>query len=239
MKEKITAIKIKFINWRMRLTYKIKLWWKNIKIRLVKIFGGFNWKARIKNKMFLAAMVSTVILLLQQLGFGIPIELDSIINSCLSILALLGILSDPTSQGFEDYNSQDLKDEKIQKIERDYNHNGIPDDQEDWFLNQDNELVAYEDGEVVHRIGDPIYNNNINSISQNNFQQPSKLSNQQRNESNVQQNKPNIQQKNKINNQQSNKPNVQQNKPNTQQKNKPSNQQSNKSNNRRNNKYFE
>ena len=196
MEEKIT-IKTKFINWWMRLKTKTRLWWKNFKIRLVKIFGGFNWKARIKNKMFLAAMVSTSILLLQQLGFNIPMELDGIINSCLTILALLGILSDPTSQGFEDYNAKDLKDEKIQKIEHDYNNNGIPDIQEGLYLNQNNELVSYETGEVAYRVSDPIYNSDINNMNQNNFQQPSKLSNRQRNELN-------IQQKNKINDQQSN-----------------------------------
>ena len=66
MEEKVT-FKTKFNNWKINIKAKFKLWWKNFKIRLVKIFGGFNWKARVKNKMFLAAMVSTTILLLQQL----------------------------------------------------------------------------------------------------------------------------------------------------------------------------
>lgn len=177
MEEKVT-FKTKFNNWKIKIKTKFKLWWKNFKIRLVKIFGGFNWKARVKNKMFLAAMVSTTILLLQQLGFNIPMELDGIINSCLTILALLGILSDPTSQGFEDYNAKDLKDEKIQKIEHDYNNNGIPDIQEGLYLNENNQLVSYETGEVAYHVAEPINcsdnYNNIDNNNQNNFQQPSK-----------------------------------------------------------------
>lgn len=184
MEEKVT-FKTKFNNWKIKTKAKFKLWWKNFKIRLVKIFGGFNWKARVKNKMFLAAMVSTTILLLQQLGFNIPMELDGIINSCLTILALLGILSDPTSQGFEDYNAKDLKDEKIQKIEHDYNNNGIPDIQEGLYLNENNQLVSYETGEVAYHITEPInYGDNYNNIdnnNQNNFQQPSKCINQTNN----------------------------------------------------------
>ena len=184
MEEKVT-FKTKFNNWKIKTKAKFKLWWKNFKIRLVKIFGGFNWKARVKNKMFLAAMVSTTILLLQQLGFNIPMELDGIINSCLTILALLGILSDPTSQGFEDYNAKDLKDEKIQKIEHDYNNNGIPDIQEGLYLNENNQLVSYETGEVVYHIAEPINHsdnyNNIDNNNQNNFQQPSKCINQTNN----------------------------------------------------------
>lgn len=184
MEEKVT-FKTKFNNWKIKTKAKFKLWWKNFKIRLVKIFGGFNWKARVKNKMFLAAMVSTTILLLQQLGFNIPMELDGIINSCLTILALLGILSDPTSQGFEDYNAKDLKDEKIQKIEHDYNNNGIPDIQEGLYLNENNQLVSYETGEVAYHIAEPInYGDNYNNIdnnNQNNFQQPSKCINQTNN----------------------------------------------------------
>lgn len=184
MEEKVT-FKTKFNNWKIKIKTKFKLWWKNFKIRLVKIFGGFNWKARVKNKMFLAAMVSTTILLLQQLGFNIPMELDGIINSCLTILALLGILSDPTSQGFEDYNAKDLKDEKIQKIEHDYNNNGIPDIQEGLYLNENNQLVSYETGEVAYHVAEPInYSDNYNNIdnnNQNNFQQPSKCINQTNN----------------------------------------------------------
>ena len=184
MEEKVT-FKTKFNNWKIKTKAKFKLWWKNFKIRLVKIFGGFNWKARVKNKMFLAAMVSTTILLLQQLGFNIPMELDGIINSCLTILALLGILSDPTSQGFEDYNAKDLKDEKIQKIEHDYNNNGIPDIQEGLYFYENNQLVSYETGEVAYHIAEPInYGDNYNNIdnnNQNNFQQPSKCINQTNN----------------------------------------------------------
>jgi phi LC3 family holin len=184
MEEKVT-FKTKLNNWKIKTKAKFKLWWKNFKIRLVKIFGGFNWKARVKNKMFLAAMVSTTILLLQQLGFNIPMELDGIINSCLTILALLGILSDPTSQGFEDYNAKDLKDERIQKIEHDYNNNGIPDIQEGLYLNENNQLVSYETGEVAYHIAEPInYDDNYNNIdnnNQNNFQQPSKCINQTNN----------------------------------------------------------
>lgn len=116
---------------------KIKKWFKtkckNFKVRMVKILGGFNWKARIKNKLFLAAMVSTVILFLQNLGFNIPGTLDGLINSGLTILGLMGVLTDPTSQGLEDYNARTIKRNKIEQIENDFNENNIPDDYENWF----------------------------------------------------------------------------------------------------------
>lgn len=116
---------------------KFKKWfktkWKNFKVRMVKILGGFNWKARMKNKLFLAAMTSTAILFLQNLGFDIPGSLDGLLNAGLTILGLMGVLTDPTSQGLEDYNAKTLKDEAITKIENDFNENNIPDHYENWY----------------------------------------------------------------------------------------------------------
>ena len=61
-----------------------------------------NWKLRFKNKATLLAIASTVILLAQQLGFKLPDNIADIVNTFLTLLVLLGVISDPTTEGISD-----------------------------------------------------------------------------------------------------------------------------------------
>lgn len=62
-----------------------------------------NWSKRFSNKLFLMSLASTVLLLITQLGlFPIPPDLEGIINSVLTLLALGGVLTDPTTDGMWD-----------------------------------------------------------------------------------------------------------------------------------------
>ena len=61
-----------------------------------------NWKLRFKNKATLLAIASTVILLAQQLGFKLPDNISDIVNTFLTLLVLLGVINDPTTEGISD-----------------------------------------------------------------------------------------------------------------------------------------
>ncbi|OLU39727.1 phage holin [Ileibacterium valens] len=70
-----------------------------------------NWKVRLKNKQFWTALIPMVFLLVQQIlkVFGIEYDgtdmanaLVAIIGTLFAILALSGIVADPTTKGFGD-----------------------------------------------------------------------------------------------------------------------------------------
>ena len=61
-----------------------------------------NWKLRFKNKTTLLASASTVILLAQQLGFKLPDTIADVVNTFLTLLVLLGVINDPTTEGISD-----------------------------------------------------------------------------------------------------------------------------------------
>lgn len=70
-----------------------------------------NWKVRIKNKTFWLAVVPAVLLLIQQVcaifGFTLDLgelgnQLKEVVNTVFFILALLGIVTDPTTSGVSD-----------------------------------------------------------------------------------------------------------------------------------------
>lgn len=72
-----------------------------------------NWKARAKNKAFWLAMIPAVILLIQAVAsvFGITIDLSGInekllavVNTVFVVLAILGVVTDPTTEGISDSN---------------------------------------------------------------------------------------------------------------------------------------
>lgn len=72
---------------------------------------GINWKVRLKNKTFWLAIIPAVLLLVQQIVglFGVVIDftplqnqLVTIIGTVFSILAILGIIVDPTTKGVSD-----------------------------------------------------------------------------------------------------------------------------------------
>ena len=59
-------------------------------------------KARFRNKYFWVSMISLVVLLLNQLGVQLPIDINEIGGTILSMAVLLGIVVDNGSQGFSD-----------------------------------------------------------------------------------------------------------------------------------------
>lgn len=70
-----------------------------------------NWKVRIKNPQFWMSFVSSVLLLVQLVLelFGVKVDfgdignkLKAIINAVFVVLATLGIVNDPTTNGFND-----------------------------------------------------------------------------------------------------------------------------------------
>lgn len=70
-----------------------------------------NWKVRIKNKAFWVALIPAVLLLIQQvcavfgvtLDFGdLQAQLVGIVGTVFAILAILGIVADPTTAGVGD-----------------------------------------------------------------------------------------------------------------------------------------
>jgi phi LC3 family holin len=82
-----------------------------------------NWKVRIKNKMFWLALIPAVLLLVQVIAsvFGFTLNLGdlgnkllTVVNAVFGILALLGIVTDPTTAGLSD-SAQALTYEKPKK----------------------------------------------------------------------------------------------------------------------------
>ena len=70
-----------------------------------------NWLVRIKNKAFWVAFVPAVLLLIQTAAalFGFQLDLGeigdkilAIINAAFVVLAILGIVTDPTTEGVSD-----------------------------------------------------------------------------------------------------------------------------------------
>lgn len=72
---------------------------------------NINWKVRIKNKSFWLAFVPAVLLMVQAIAapFGynwdfmvLNQQLATIVNAVFAVLALLGIVNDPTTEGISD-----------------------------------------------------------------------------------------------------------------------------------------
>lgn len=70
-----------------------------------------NWRVRIKNKNFWLSIIPAVILLIQAVGavfgytfdFGILSEkLLAVVNAVFVVLAILGVVTDPTTSGIGD-----------------------------------------------------------------------------------------------------------------------------------------
>lgn len=68
-----------------------------------------NWKVRFKHKPFLVALFALVMLLVQQVFslFGIDTTIyneqaTDLFNTILAILVLVGVVSDPTTEGVSD-----------------------------------------------------------------------------------------------------------------------------------------
>ena len=72
---------------------------------------SINWRVRIKNKAFWAAIIPADLLLVQQVCavFGVAVDfgelqaqLVAIVGTVFAILAILGIVADPTTAGMGD-----------------------------------------------------------------------------------------------------------------------------------------
>lgn len=72
---------------------------------------NINWKVRMKNKNFWLTMIPAVLLLIQtiltpfgyQWDYGIlSQQLAAIVNAAFGVLALLGVINDPTTRGICD-----------------------------------------------------------------------------------------------------------------------------------------
>ena len=70
-----------------------------------------NWTVRIKNKNFWLAIIPALVLLAQAVAavFGISLELGGIgdklvavVNAAFCVLAILGVVNDPTTAGISD-----------------------------------------------------------------------------------------------------------------------------------------
>lgn len=70
-----------------------------------------NWLVRIKNKAFWLAIIPAMLLLIQAIGsvFGLEINLSAlgnklidVVNTLFVVLAILGVVNDPTTARFSD-----------------------------------------------------------------------------------------------------------------------------------------
>lgn len=70
-----------------------------------------NWKVRLKNKSFWLALIPALLLLIQAVAyvFGFALDLSelgdkilAVVNALFSVLAILGIVTDPTTEGVSD-----------------------------------------------------------------------------------------------------------------------------------------
>lgn len=72
---------------------------------------NINWLVRVKNKSFWIALIPAVLLLIQVVAavFGITLDLGdlgnkllAVVNAIFGVLAILGIVIDPTTSGITD-----------------------------------------------------------------------------------------------------------------------------------------
>ena len=70
-----------------------------------------NWKVRIRNKQFWIALIPAILLLIQVIAavFGYTLDLGdlgnkllAVVNAVFAVLAILGIVTDPTTAGVSD-----------------------------------------------------------------------------------------------------------------------------------------
>lgn len=70
-----------------------------------------NWKVRLKNKNFWLSLIPALLLLIQAVAyvFGFSLDLSelgdkilAVVNALFTVLAILGIVTDPTTDGVSD-----------------------------------------------------------------------------------------------------------------------------------------
>lgn len=67
---------------------------------------GIDIKARLRNKYFWVSFIALFVMLLKQLGITLPIDINAIGGTLLSMAVLLGIVVDNGSEGFKDNNKE-------------------------------------------------------------------------------------------------------------------------------------
>lgn len=81
---------------------------------------NINWKARIKNKLFWFALIPALMVLVQSVAslFGFTLDLADVVDKLINVveavfvlLAIIGIVVDPTTEGLSD-STQALSYEK-------------------------------------------------------------------------------------------------------------------------------
>lgn len=85
---------------------------------------SINWKVRVRNKAFWVAIIPALLLLIKQvcgvfgvtLDFGdLQAQLVAIVGTAFTLLAILGIVADPTTKGMGD-SEQALYYEKPKEV---------------------------------------------------------------------------------------------------------------------------
>lgn len=75
--------------------------------------SNINWKVRIKNKAFWVSFIPALLLLVQVVAsvFGFTLDfgllgdkLLAVVNAAFALLAILGVVTDPTTEGVSDSN---------------------------------------------------------------------------------------------------------------------------------------
>ena len=70
-----------------------------------------NWKVRVRNRNFWLALIPAMLLLIQAVAavFGVSVDLGdlgdkliAVVNAAFVVLAILGIVTDPTTSGLSD-----------------------------------------------------------------------------------------------------------------------------------------
>lgn len=70
-----------------------------------------NWKVRIRNKQFWLAIIPALLILIQMIAavFGATLDFEqlsgkliAVVNAAFTVLAILGIVTDPTTDGISD-----------------------------------------------------------------------------------------------------------------------------------------
>lgn len=83
-----------------------------------------NWQVRIKNKAFWLALIPAVLVFIQAVAVpfgynwdfaGLQSELVAIVNAAFVLLSILGIVTDPTTEGIGDSDRALLYDEPYPK----------------------------------------------------------------------------------------------------------------------------
>ena len=92
-----------------------------------------NWKVRLKSKSFWLAIITAVLLLIQVVAavFGFALDLGdlgnkllAVVNAAFAVLAILGIVVDPTTDGVGDSKQAMTYTEPKKDEEQEENENG-------------------------------------------------------------------------------------------------------------------